>query len=117
MPQGYAVDFLPWLAPCYSRHMEKLSSWAMEIRSFILTRIMDEHRRRLVEGELAEGELDMDMARDFTDALLIQLQEDPHLEWQHIIFELEDFLGGHSAVGNLCMLTLAAVVSAVASLR
>lgn len=107
--QGYAVDFLPWLAPCYRRHMGKLSSWAMEIRSFILTRIMDEHRRRLVEGE--DGELDMEMARDFTDALLIQLQEDPHLEWQHIIFELEDFLGGHSAVGNLTMLSLAAVVS------
>ncbi|XP_034234870.1 cytochrome P450 307a1-like [Thrips palmi] len=107
--QGYAVDFLPWLAPCYRRHMGKLSSWAMEIRSFILTRIMDEHRRRLVEGE--DGELDMDMARDFTDALLIQLQEDPHLEWQHIIFELEDFLGGHSAVGNLTMLSLAAVAA------
>ncbi|KAJ1525879.1 hypothetical protein ONE63_009071 [Megalurothrips usitatus] len=105
--QGYAVDFLPWLAPCYRGHMGKLSSWALDIRTFILDRIIDEHRRRLVNGE--DGDLGMDMARDFTDALLIQLQEDPNLEWQHIIFELEDFLGGHSAVGNLTMLSLAAV--------
>ncbi|KAK3921920.1 Cytochrome P450 307a1 [Frankliniella fusca] len=107
--QGYAVDFLPWLAPAYRQHMDTLAKWALEIRTFILTRIMDEHRRRLVEG--ADGELDQSMARDFTDALLIQLQEDPHLEWQHIIFELEDFLGGHSAVGNLTMLSLAAVAA------
>jgi cytochrome P450 family 307 subfamily A len=47
--------------------------------------------------------------RDFTDALLIHLREDPNLSWEHIIFELEDFLGGHSAIGNLTMLALAAV--------
>lgn len=103
--QGYAVDFLPWLAPAYHFHMGKLSDWAQTIRTFILARIMDEHRRTLIEAEDGEQR----EPRDFTDALLIQLQEDPHLTWQHIIFELEDFLGGHSAVGNLTMLSLAAV--------
>lgn len=106
MLQGYAVDFLPWLAPAYHRHMGKLSDWALQIRTFILARIMDEHRRTLIESE--DGDEPRE-PRDFTDALLIQLQEDPHLTWQHIIFELEDFLGGHSAVGNLTMLSLAAV--------
>ena len=48
--------------------------------------------------------------RDFTDALLMYLEEDKNLSWEHIIFELEDFLGGHSAVGNLTMLILAEVV-------
>lgn len=48
--------------------------------------------------------------RDFTDALLIHLEQDPDLKWDHAIYELEDFLGGHSAVGNLVMLALAAVL-------
>lgn len=48
--------------------------------------------------------------RDFTDALLHHLRNDPNLSWEHIIFELEDFLGGHSAIGNLTMLVLAAVL-------
>lgn len=29
---GYAVDFLPWLLPFYTRHMNKLTSWAKDIR-------------------------------------------------------------------------------------
>lgn len=99
--QGYAVDFLPWLLPIYSGHMKKLSMWAGEIRQFILARIIDEHRTTLDPNS---------PPRDFTDALLMHLEEDPNMNWQHIIFELEDFLGGHSAIGNLVMVTLAAVV-------
>lgn len=99
--QGYAVDFLPWLQPIYSGHMKKLSGWASEIRQFILARIIDKHRATLDFNS---------PPRDFTDALLMHLEEDPNMNWQHIIFELEDFLGGHSAIGNLVMVTLAAVV-------
>lgn len=99
--QGYAVDFLPWLLPVYSNHMKKLSMWASEIRQFILSRIIDEHRKSL---DL------MSEPRDFTDALLMHLEDDPNMNWQHIIFELEDFLGGHSAIGNLVMVTLVAIV-------
>lgn len=99
--QGYAVDFLPWLQPFYDRHLNTLSDWAHEIRQFILERIIEEHRVTL----------DRDSPpRDFTDALLMHLEQDPSMNWQHIMFELEDFLGGHSAVGNLVMLVLAAVV-------
>ncbi|XP_067009253.2 cytochrome P450 307a1 [Anabrus simplex] len=109
--QGYAVDFLPWLKPAYSSHMRKISRWAADIRQFILARIIAEHRRR--SAELAT-ELDADASndepRDFTDALLRHLETDPNLNWEHIVFELEDFLGGHSAIGNLTMLTLAAAV-------
>lgn len=99
--QGYAVDFLPWLQPVYAGHMKKLSMWASEIRQFILARIIDKHRTSLDNNS---------PPRDFTDALLMHLDEDPNMNWQHIIFELEDFLGGHSAIGNLVMVTLAAVV-------
>lgn len=99
--QGYAVDFLPWLLPMYNKHMNKLSNWAMEIRQFILSRIIDKHRATLDYNS---------PPRDFTDALLMHLEEDPNMNWQHIIFELEDFIGGHSAIGNLVMVTLASVV-------
>lgn len=95
--QGYAVDFLPWLSPLYSRHMSKLTWWSGEIRKFIM-----EH---VINGHLCTIDYDQP-PRDFTDALLQNLREDPLLEWQHILFELEDFLGGHSAVGNLVLLTL-----------
>lgn len=99
--QGYAVDFLPWLLPLYSLHMKRLSAWACNVRQFILSRIINEHRDTLDLGG---------PPRDFTDALLMHLEEDPNMNWQHIIFELEDFLGGHSAIGNLIMVTLAYVV-------
>lgn len=98
--QGYAVDFLPWLAPFYKKHMEKLSSWSQGIRSFILSRIVEQR----------ETNMDMDgPEKDFLDGLLRVLHEDPTVDRNTIIFMLEDFLGGHSSVGNLVMLCLAAV--------
>jgi len=82
-------------------HMKKLQLWAHTIRQFILNRVINGHRDRLLQGA---------PPADFTDALLQHLESDPDLTWQHAIFELEDFLGGHSAVGNLIMLILAVVV-------
>ncbi|KAL0269797.1 UNVERIFIED_CONTAM: hypothetical protein PYX00_007407 [Menopon gallinae] len=99
--QGYAVDFMPWLLPFYNRHMKRLRNWSREIRQFILSRIIDHHRNTLDWSA---------PPRDFTDALLLHLEKEDDLNWQHIMFELEDFLGGHSAIGNLVMLTLAAIV-------
>lgn len=99
--QGYAIDFLPWLEVFYTKHLSRISGWAHDIRQFILARIIDEHR----------SSLDYQAPpKDFTDALLVHLEEDPNMNWEHIIFELEDFLGGHSAIGNLVMITLASVV-------
>nr|AZR39408.1 cytochrome P450 [Agasicles hygrophila]UYD61984.1 cytochrome P450 307A2 [Agasicles hygrophila] len=99
--QGYAVDFLPWLLPFYKNHMQKITNWSTEIRQFILSRIIDNHRATLDYNS---------PPRDFTDALLMHLEEDPNMNWQHIIFELEDFIGGHSAIGNLIMVTLASLI-------
>lgn len=95
--QGYAVDFFPWLQPFYSGHMRKLESWAKQIRTFILERIIE-----VREHQLEEGSED----RDFTDALLRQLKNEENVTRDTIIFMLEDFLGGHSAIGNLIMLAL-----------
>lgn len=99
--QGYAVDFLPWLAPFYTQHMKRLASWSANIREFILSRIIEQRERVL---NLEEPE------KDFTDALLRSLAQDPEVDRNTIIFMLEDFLGGHSAIGNLVMLILGYVV-------
>jgi len=98
--QGYAIDFIPWLYPVYKSHMDRISTWSHEVRQFILSNMVESHRQTMDYS--AEP-------RDFTDALLMSLEEDKILNWEHIIFELEDFLGGHSAVGNLTMLILAEV--------
>ncbi len=95
--QGYAVDFLPWLSPLYARHMNKLADWAKKIREFTMENVVEQHLSTVNYEE---------EPRDFTDALLQNLREDENLSWNHILFELEDFLGGHSAVGNLVLLTL-----------
>lgn len=95
--QGYAVDFLPWLAPFYTKHMNKLVDWSSEIRKFILARIINDRDVSLDKDE---------PEKDFTDALLKSLREDETVTRDTIIFMLEDFLGGHSAIGNLVMLAL-----------
>lgn len=93
--QGYAVDFLPWLTPFYKNHMNKLIHWSSTIRSFILNRIIN--KREVLNSSKPQ---------DFTDALLNSLSEDKTVSRDTIMFMLEDFIGGHSAVGNLVMLTL-----------
>ncbi|XP_016982954.1 cytochrome P450 307a1 [Drosophila rhopaloa] len=96
--QGHPMDFLPWLYPFYQRHVNKIINWSSTIRKFIMERIIC-HR---------ELNIDLDEPdRDFTDALLRSLIEDKEVSRNTIIFMLEDFIGGHSAVGNLVMLVLA----------
>lgn len=99
--QGYAVDFLPMLEPFYRNHMKRLSSWSTDIRSFILSRIIDQRERKM---NLDEPE------QDFTGALLKSLANDPEVDRNTILFMLEDFLGGHSAISNLVMLILGYMV-------
>lgn len=99
--QGYAIDFLPWLAPFYRQHLAKIVSWSTEIRGFILERV------------IADRELYLDAdepEKDFTDALLKSLLADSDVSRDTIIYMLEDFLGGHSAIGNLVMLCLGHIV-------
>ncbi|XP_037954004.1 cytochrome P450 307a1 [Teleopsis dalmanni] len=99
--QGYAVDFLPWLAPFYKMHFNKIMAWSSTIRTFILKRIINNREQNLDTDE---------PENDFTDALLKSLAEDKYVSRDTIIYMLEDFIGGHSAVGNLVMLALAYIV-------
>ncbi|CAG0905771.1 unnamed protein product, partial [Darwinula stevensoni] len=98
--QGYAVDFLPWLAPCYKRHFGDLEGWSKTIRAFILQYIVGEHEAEAVPGE----------PRDFVDVLLDHLRNEGDIDWQSALFELEDLIGGHSAIGNLWMRIVAQMV-------
>lgn len=95
--EGYAIDFLPWLSPFYSKHLNKVSGWSTDIRSFINNRIINDREQNL-QAE--------DKEQDFTDALLKSLAEDPMVTRETIMFMLEDFIGGHSAIGNLAMIAL-----------
>lgn len=100
--QGYAIDFLPWLIPFCNSHINKLSMWSQSIRQFILERIIHKKELNLNNDKTDE---------DFTDALLRSLSDkNDDLNRNTIIYMLEDFIGGHSAIGNLMMLTLAYIV-------
>ncbi|XP_033149029.1 cytochrome P450 307a1-like [Drosophila busckii] len=95
--QGYPLDFLPWLSPFYKNHTKKICHWSTTIRAFILKRVIN---KRELNIDIDEPD------NDFTDALLKSLIEDKNVSRNTIIFMLEDFIGGHSAVGNLVMLAL-----------
>ncbi|XP_032592918.1 cytochrome P450 307a1-like [Drosophila grimshawi] len=95
--QGCALDFMPWLLPFYAKHTKKICHWSTTIRKFILERVINQR----------ELNIDLDGPDiDFTDVLLKSLIENKNVTRNTIIFMLEDFIGGHSAVGNLVMLSL-----------
>ncbi|KAH8267061.1 hypothetical protein KR044_003167 [Drosophila immigrans] len=96
--QGYPLDFLPWLLPFYKNHIAKICHWSTTIRKFILDRVINQ---RELNDDVDEPD------DDFTDALLKSLRENRNVSRNTIMFMLEDFIGGHSAVGNLVMLCLA----------
>ncbi|KAM7360195.1 cytochrome P450 307a1-like [Cochliomyia hominivorax] len=96
--QGYALDFLPWLSPFYKKHTNTLIGWSSSIRKFILERIIKDREQNFDADE---------PERDFTDALLKSLNDKSSVTRDTIIYMLEDFIGGHSAVGNLVMMSLA----------
>ncbi|EDW67290.2 uncharacterized protein Dvir_GJ23161 [Drosophila virilis] len=96
--QGHPLDFLPWLLPFYKQHTNRIAYWSTTIRKFILERVLNQ-RELNIDTEEPDN--------DFTDALLKSLIENKNMCRNTIIFMLEDFIGGHSAVGNLIMLALA----------
>ncbi|KAF0766099.1 cytochrome P450 307a1-like [Aphis craccivora] len=115
--QGYAMDFLPWLRPFYIGHMRKLSMWSTYIRRFMMNKIVSKRSSytKAMSAEIDNGyksrDDDEEEPTDFTDALLINLRKEPRLKMHHVLFELEDFIGGHSAVGNMVMIALSMVAT------
>ncbi|XP_075147146.1 cytochrome P450 307a1-like isoform X2 [Haematobia irritans] len=96
--QGHIIDFLPWLSPFYLSHIKKIVKWSETIRYFILNRIIAEKETNMQTTHLDD---------DFTYDLLKSLADNDGITRNNIIYMLEDFIGGHSAIGNLVMLALA----------
>lgn len=116
--QGYAIDFLPWLQPLYAKHMNELSTWSEYIRSFMMVAIISQRSSYINAMAIENNDVqyhsddgDEQEPADFTDALLMSLRNEPELEMNHVLFELEDFIGGHSAVGNLVMIALSLIAT------
>lgn len=107
--QSYPLDFMPWLKPFYRGHLNDLTEWSADIRRFIMDAIVSKRKnysemaaknddRR--DGQTADVTADYvaydDDERqpdDFTDALLMSLRNEPALNMNHILYELEDFIG------------------------
>lgn len=96
--QGYAIDFLPWLSPFYASHLKSVESYARTIREFILERVIEPRAEKLHERSEDDD--------DFTDALLRSLSTEENVTKTTILFMLEDFVGGHSAIGKKTFLKL-----------
>lgn len=63
-----------------------------------------QHQNSTEYSLLHRERLDKDNLEDFVDILLAHLEEaepENKLTMEQVLFELEDFLGGHSAVSNL----------------
>lgn len=90
--QGYAVDFLPWLKPFYYSHFKTLDVWSKKIRTFIMNRIIIPRYEIMKSGNEAP--------EDFLDTLLRVLETEKNVSENTIIYMMEDFVGGHSAIGN-----------------
>ncbi|KAI9590339.1 cytochrome P450 307a1-like [Glossina fuscipes] len=95
--QGRVYDFFPALAPFFRKNITTMTKWSAFIRNFILKRIMHDRNRNI---DMEEDE------KDFTDVILKSLSEGENVTNDTILYMLEDFIGGHSAVGNLVLIAL-----------
>lgn len=90
--QGYALDFLPWLKPFYHSHLKGLDVLSKKIRAFIMNRIIIPRYELMKTGA--------DVPEDFLATLLGVLETEQNVTENTIIYMMEDFIGGHSAIGE-----------------
>jgi cytochrome P450 family 307 subfamily A len=90
--QGYALDFLPWLKPFYHSHLKGLDVLSKKIRSFIMNKIINPRYALMKNGS--------EVPEDFLDTLLGVLEFEQNVTENTIIYMMEDFIGGHSAIGE-----------------
>ncbi|KAF0297755.1 Cytochrome P450 307a1 [Amphibalanus amphitrite] len=98
--QGYAMDFIGWLKVFRLGTISTLKRLSVDIRQFINDEIINGHK----------DSIDYENPRDFVDMLLkrMKTEEGGHEQISEVtaLYELEDFIGGHSAVGNIIMQTI-----------
>ncbi|KAK9737953.1 Cytochrome P450 [Popillia japonica] len=101
--QGYAADFLPFLLPFHTNHLEKMNKLAREVRKFVLEYIIEDRYEALI----AEDE-----PQDYVECLIKEVRygEDSDFSWNTALFALEDVIGGHCAITNFLVKVLAYLV-------
>lgn len=96
--EGHPTDFLPWLAPFYRSYTRTLKGQAESIRAWILKNIICDR------SETIESKEDV---HDLADALLYNFKHQEEgvesLDFDNILFALEDLLGGSAALGNMTL--------------
>ncbi|GAB6027842.1 hypothetical protein CHUAL_002068 [Chamberlinius hualienensis] len=110
---GFAIDFLPWLAPFKVFHLSKLYYYGQYIRKFILKTVVNERMEDLANANIAD-----DQSRDFLDVILRPFNNNDDkdgktnvaLSNDEALYELEDLLGGHSAVSCFWTRILAQII-------
>lgn len=102
--QGYAADFLPFLLPFHTSHLEKISGLARDIRGFVLEHVIDDR--------YASFSVD-DEPKDYVESLIRQVKygSGPRISWDGALFALEDIIGGHCAIANFLIKLLAYIVN------
>lgn len=102
--RGSPGDFLPALAPLYRWHFKKIRSWSSNIRHFMETEVLDRRKAAWVPGT---------RPADFVDSVLdaiAQPDRDDGFDLDSGLYSLEDIIGGHSAITNFIVKTLAFLV-------
>ncbi|BES87892.1 cytochrome P450 [Nesidiocoris tenuis] len=94
--QGYAADFMPWLMPLHAGNLRKMRKWSVEIRKFMVERIIQKRLESWTQGK---------EAADYVDVLVEHVnskgKNGPEMDFNTAMFALEDIVGGHSAIANL----------------
>lgn len=102
--QGSACDFLPSLLPFFHWHFKKIRTWSSKIRHFMETEIFNQRKAAWVRGTKP-----VDLVDNMLDAAN-QLDRDDGFDLNIGLFSLEDIIGGHSAITNFIVKTLAFLV-------
>ncbi|XP_076035517.1 cytochrome P450 307a1-like [Oratosquilla oratoria] len=98
---GHVTDFLPWMSPFFKSYSQNIEDTCAKIRNFLLEHIIKDRTQTV----------DSNQINDLVDALLCNFKsenqdENLNLDWQNVLFELEDLLGGSSAISNMVIRTL-----------
>lgn len=100
---GYAMDFIDWARIFRLNVLNYLRRLADDIRDIIYSEIIEPHKEQV----------DYENPKDFVDFLLKRMKysdgNNETITEVTALYELEDFLGGHSAVGNIIMQALTQV--------
>lgn len=95
--QIHPVDFLPFLLPFYSDNFELKEKCGHEIHEFILEKIIEDRREKWTKDK--NGQM------DYVDSLIdhVQREAEPKMEWEDVLYGLDDILTAHAGIGNFLM--------------